>query len=579
LNKDFTYGRNFSTFLGSFWSSIFDEGALGDSIGYASSEMLCELYLDVLDTINASSVDSIPVFNRRNIYPLVISESQLNTYSEKPFYGNEGNYGRQLQSSKYESGTYLQYGEISRLNANYVYPVSSNISKIGGVALNRLFNPSVTLVNDSDYLLKDNKVFFRKNPFDNNLIPKRAIQDPITGGIDREIVIWFCDVDEDDFKLYNKYGFIFTNIKKSSEQYKKIIQKLFNVLSNGSSSDSLRSYLSVVAGSPVIVEAQETVQEISDGPEGKLIITDKNIYAIDKDIDTSNDVVIGETLKSGTPVADIVEVYNTKKAGWWNNLSAMPMKIGSTSNTSGFISFPNKYEKGEYGTQLSSSQYSKPLYFKLIGDKKYIDEFWENLNQKSKKAKINWGHKLFGKYSTTKTDSDFLSEKDIFLNPAEIFCEDLFKDNILPVKIKLNKVKNYDIFFSTIDPIDLITPVNCILMLFLDVDLIDECNFINNYSQSISIDLDTVIKLKLEDLPASSIEKTNWFNYSDKNESLEMISIDNTSGKKAGRFYKDNFTPSDINSSGFLIEKFDLSITDNLVENIEIKQIPKCAII
>jgi hypothetical protein len=116
-------------------------------------------------------------------------------------------------------------------------------------------------------------------------------------------------------------------------------------------------------------------------------------------------------------------------------------------------------------------------------------------------------------------------------------------------------------------------------MLFLEIELIDECSFINSYAESASVNLETLVKLKLDDLPVSSIEKLNWLEYSDKNESLEMISIDNTSNKKAGRFYKDNFNPIDITSSGFLIEKFDLSIIDNLVENIEIKQIPKCAII
>lgn len=579
MNKDFTYGRNFSTFLGSFWSSIFDGGALADSIGYSASEMLCELYLDVIDIINSSSIDSVPVFNRKNIYPLIITESELNNYSETPTYGNDGNYGRQLESSTYESGSYLQYGQISKLNANYVYPISEKISKIGGVALNRLFNPSVTFVNGSDYFLSDSKVFFRKNPFENDLIPKRAIQNQTTGGIDREIVIWFCDVDEDDFKLYNKYGFIFTNIKKSSQQYKKIIQKLFNILSTGSSSDSLCSYLSVIAGSPVIIEAIETVEEILDGPEGKLVVTDKNIYAVDSDIDISKNITVGKELKSGSPVADIVELYDTKKTGWWNSLASIPMKIGNTTNTSGFISFPNKYEKGVYGDQLTLSQFSKPLYFRLIGEQKYIDEFWDNLNKKSKNSKINWGHKLFKKYSVANTDSNFLSEKDIFLNPAEIFCEDLFKDNILPIKIKLNKVKNYDIFFSTIDPLELITPVNCILMLFFEVSLIDKCTFINSYSQSVSVNLDTAINLKFEDLPVSSVESANWNNYLDKNESLEMVSIDNASNKRAGRFYKDNFNSIDLSTSGFLIEKFDLSITNNLVENIEIKQIPKCAII
>ena len=115
-------------------------------------------------------------------------------------------------------------------------------------------------------------------------------------------------------------------------------------------------------------------------------------------------------------------------------------------------------------------------------------------------------------------------------------------------------------------------------MLFLELSLVDKCSFINNYSESVSINLDTAINLKFADLPVASIEKDNWNNYVDKNESIEMISIDNTSGKRAGRYYKDNFNAIDISSSGFLIEKFDLSISSNLVENVEIKQIPKCAI-
>jgi len=579
LNQDLTYGKNFSTFLGSFWSSLFDNGAMGSAIGYASSEMLSELYLDVLDTINSSSIYDIPVFKRKNVYPLVISESKINNYSELPGYGSGGNYGSQNTYSTYETNSYLEYGKIARLNFDYIYPISDSVSRLAGVAVNRLFNPSVTLVNDSDFLLRNNKVFFRKNPFDNDLIPKRTIQDPITGKIDREIVIWFCEVDQDVFQVYQKYGFIITNAKKSTEQYKSVIQKIFEILSRGSSYESLYSYLSVISGCPVVTEPYETIEDISDTPDGRLVITDKNVYSLDQNINTPNDVFIGATIKAGTPIGDTVKMYDIKKRGWWSDLQSIPLRTGLSTNTSGFISFPNAYELGVYAKKQTTSQYSTGLYFTLIGQTKYVDEFWEKLRKKSTNEKNNWGYSLFKKYSNSKTDADFVAKKDIFLNPAEIFCEDLFKDNILPIKIKLNNVKNFDIFFKAIDPLEIILPVNCILMLFFDVSLVDEVNISNNYSNSLSIDLSTVINLNLNNLPNPSSERSSWLDYKDKNELLEMISIDSKSiTQKAGKFYKNSFNSSDT-SRGILIDKFDLSIINNLVENVEIKQIPKCAII
>jgi len=594
LKDDLTYNKNFSDFLGSFWSSIFDAGDFSQALGGAYSETLIQNYLDLVDVINSCSVGTVPIFSRQNVFPVVISKNNFYKNIDNPEYGDGSYYGVQPNESKYSSGDIIRYGTASSLNKKFYIELKNNdIVSLGAVAINRLFEPSVTYLNGVDFSLYRGGILFKEDPFLNPLIPKRKIIDKDLVEIDEELILWICDVDIDKFLIYKQFGYTFTNLRTSSEQYKDITIKLFELVSKGPSVFALRSYLSVISGSPLIREPLETIQDIHKNPDDDttLVITDFNVYKLqDKQI-ISNDIKIGISVKSGTPLVDVVNIVNTKDKNWWANFASLPLPKKSSTNVDTYISFPNKYIKIKYGKKISpNNTLSTSVFFDLIGETKTIENFWKRVFEKAKQSQIYYGYEIFKKYANYQdAQLDFENNLEFSVNPAQIFSEDFFYGNVLPIKIDLSKINDIEVFFSTINPIKDNTPVNVILMFFLELSGIEKYEMLldNRQSYATSVNLSDLLNLNTSSFPDKTNQGYNtpeldkWNNFVDTPEVIEAISIEvNVSkNKKSGRFYKNNFDDNNLSSNGFLLEKFDLSSTTNLVQNIELKQIPKCAIL
>lgn len=563
------------------------------ALGSAYSEVLIQSYMDLVDIINSTSVDTTPLFSRKNVYPVLIKKSVFYKNVDIPEYGDGSYYGLQPNQSKYLSGDIIRYGESSSLNRKYLVSLEGkNVVDLGSVAINRLFEPSVTYLNGVDFVLLNNQILFRDDPFLNPLIAKRKIINELDNEIDEEIVLWFCDIDIEEYKIYKQYGYIFTNVVTSSEQYKEITKKLFELVSKGPSIFALRSYLSIISGSPVIREAVETIQDISqESDDTKIVITDCNVYTLDKNQELSESIKIGSKVTGGSPLIDVIEIVNTKNKNWWTKFPslAMPSKLSTSVDT--YISFPNKYVKAVYGKNINPVDgYSSSIRFELIGRESTIKNFWESVYKNAKEMKVNYGLELFKKYSgSVDVESDFLSAMEFLINPAKVFAEDFFMGNLLPIRVNIDKIKDQTTFFSTIDPIKDNTPTNVIIMLLLEFNKLEKYTLLPGDGQqsATSINLEDLLTLKTNNFPSldhrdgDTPEFDKWAKFKDLPEVIEGISIDvNTQhNKKAGRFYKNNFNITDLSSDGFLLEKFNLSSTTNLVQNIEIKQIPKCAIL
>jgi len=572
LNQDFTYGKNFADFLGSFWSQLFDDGALGTSVGYASSEILAQGYMDLMEIISTSSIDNVPVLSRKNIFPLSILRSKFTKISEIPEYGGGGYFGLQPSNSRYVEGSYLSYGRSALLQEPFFYPITdSSIMDLGGVAINRLFEPSVVLGKNTDFLFVSDGVIFREDIFENNLFPKREIINVETGELDEEIVVWFCDVSEDRKYLFSQYGYLFSSYQKSTEDYKRAIQAVFRLVSGGTNIFRLDAFLSSISGSPIIREASETVEKINIGPEGTLVITDKNVYSLRSIEDLRTNIKTGSVLRGGTPLSNAVEIVNTKERYWWQKFLSIPLKNGGTSNTQSFLAFPNRLEKATYGKLLFlGNPESCSIKFSLVGSNEALDSFWNSVFKKAKESELLYGYELFKKYSNSSQPSeDFESKEDFFVNPAQIFADDLAPGAILPIKVNLSKVRDPEFFFGSVNPLTSNCPVHLILMLFFTSEL-NETKDLGNAHQPLTatdnIDLRDLLSQDVKNYPTP--EKKIWtFDVED-----ERIKEGLSWGKSFGNIAQS----SDPNYSDRFIEYFDLSNTSNLVQNIELKLIKKC---
>lgn len=564
MNQDFTYGRNFADFLGSFWSSIFDKGALGSAIGYASSENLVQMYMDMVDVINRSSIYSVPVFSRQNVYPVVLHKSKFVNYSEYPEYGAGGFYGEQPQDSRYKIGSTLQYGTPAYLSSAYFYPFSNTeVSSLGVFALNRLFEPSVTLANMSDFMQVPDGIVFKSNPFDNPLFPSRQILDVSTGEIDEEIIVWFCDVDKEKYILHKQFGYTFTNYKTSSLQYKKIIQTVFELVSNGPSLFRLDAFLSAIAGSPLIREAHETVESISVTPEGTIVVTDYNVYQIDPSLDLRPEVSVGTVLKGGFPLLDIVTIVDTRQDNWWGDMDSIPVMAGTFTGVDQFLSFPNQSSPVTYiyGPDTPSGKY-KGVSFPLIGTPDTVGQFWKNVIEVASANDVSYGTNLISKYGPSGAGKgEFDAGTPFVVNPAQVFAEDLAKSTILMLRVQLTEVSNIDRFFKTIGILAPSCPVHLRLMLFLEMTgNLDRLPISSEQSSVSSVDLKNMA------LGTLSVSEQNPASYN----SVEAVSIGSRSfryGTFTGALQGPNYQP---------LEKIDLSSDSVIVQNIELKQIPKC---
>jgi hypothetical protein len=569
LNQDFTYGKNFADFLGSFWSQLFDNGALGDAIGYASSEVLIQNYMDLVEIINSSSIYSVSVLSRKNVFPIIISKNKFTKISEIPSFGSGGYFGVQPSNSRYLENSYLRYGKPALIQESYFYPINNPaLRSLGGIALNRLFEPSVTLSNNSDFLLIEEGIIFRENLFNNSLFPTREIIDPETGESDTELVVWFCDIEEDKQSLYNQYGYMFTNYKTSTKEYQETIQSVFELISQGPSLFRLDAFLSAISGSPIIKEAKELVEKIEKTPEGALIITDKNVYTLDSLENIRSSIKVGDILKGGTPLSKAVEIIDTRKKLWWQKLVSLPLKKGGSSNVDQFISFPNKLVSAEYGKSiLFGDNRSYSVRFDLIGNKLAIEKFWKNVFKKAKESVSFYGYELYKKYADTVDPlSEFVTKPEFFVNPAQIFADDLLGGSVLPIKINFEKVKDLEFFFRTVNPLTSNTPIHIILMVFFEFDLLEEKNLNNAQGKSGVINLRHFLDQNISSFPTQ--DKTIW-EFDVEDESIkEGLSTGRSFGNIAQNpnpYYQDR-----------VIENFDLSNVNNLVQNIELKIIKKC---
>lgn len=565
MNQDFTYGRNFADFLGSFWSTIFDKGALGAAVGYASSESLVQSYMDMVDVINSLSIYTIPEFSRQNVYPVIMRKSRFESYQEHPEYGSGAYFGVQPDGGRYLNGGSVRYGVAAKLGTSYFYPVTQgDVASFGVFALNRLFEPSVTLCNGADFFQVDGGIVFAGSPFDNPLFPSRKVWDEASQSMDEEVVVWFCDIDRDTLNLYKQFGYTFTNFKRSSEQYKKVIQTVYEIVSRGPSIFRIDAFVSSVAGSPLIREAQETVESVSETPEGTIVATDLNVYQISSGAGLRPYVVPGATLAGGTPLLDIVEIVDTKQDGWWKGFEAIPVRKDTFRGVGGFLSFPNREDRVAY---LPKSPLYNPVYrgvtFGLIGSEEAAKRLWDAASENAVSLEEPYGFELFQKYGPPGgTELDFVNGATFSVNPARVLAEDIFPGCMLPIKLKTGLVSDLEFFFGVIDVLRPSCPVHINLMLFIEMTgNMDEAALSSGQVSVEPVPLESMMSA-----PAEAPE-TDAPEYG----AVERVSV-------GGGFYGGsyNFLPEDVGDHGALTEKIDLSSGSVVVQNIELKQIPKC---
>jgi len=475
--NDLTLSENFSKYLGSFWTEIFDNGLFANAIGDYSSHELAQIYKDLVVAVNSCSAESVPIYRRESVYPVIISRSDIDDNTTIPKYGSGLLYGQQTQVSP-STGEVVLFGAPYKEKDLYFIDLPDDVPFIEDnslVAMERLYGGSILWINGVDFFIKGKRLVFKKNPFSLSAFPKRATRK--NGLDDVETVIWLCEVDFDKNDIFRNFGSIFSGVKTSSEDYKNVCKSFLSLVSTGASINRVDELMSSAASSPMIKEEEETIIAIyssvpEDCPplvynkEGRFIETDKNLYSVLSKQVIKDSVFVGETFAKGFALTSAIDIIDTKKRqDWWKDLVTIPAADLFADDDIKFLSFPNKNSDVTFKT-IGSSVIAR---FDITGDKKSVDTFWKNMDKEAREKNL--------------VMSDLISE---VVNPAEFFVNNMANSIILPIIIDLAQVDDVPFLFSSIsssiNKLKGVFPVYAFVYVMLNIRVSDEYDM-SEYSE------------------------------------------------------------------------------------------------
>lgn len=205
----------------------------------------------------------------------------------------------------------LQTEGYSPAGTEYRFPVDPQI-KDAQYIYNTLYAPSVILEKSFHFRISKGFIYFKTNPFEYENL---AFRDFGNGTV--QLALWLSDVSLDTLALYYNFGYRFTKLQESTEQYKKLLQGLWYYYTHGPQVERIRSALNIIAGIPVVADNDEVV--LSVAPNKLSVQTTKNTYEFSPLTPTI--VEEGQVLQAFDSMTDAFEVEDyISNPHWYDKL-------------------------------------------------------------------------------------------------------------------------------------------------------------------------------------------------------------------------------------------------------------------
>lgn len=406
--------------LGSFWATSFtDDNEVLPSLLYARAQRDMQSHLNLLELVASMSRFNVPVFHTENWRPLILLESTMNrTPRNVVRYGDGNVYGTND----------LNYGQAS-LTDGYSWLTDSSLAD-AKVLLNRITRSSKTLLRDVDFTFdqQEKTLVFNTNPFDNelftvvNLFENNEI-------VDRQVILWLYRGQYDWQTVFQQFGYTLGLFAESSENYKALINAVFDSLVEGTSVRAVQAAWSALCDVP-LAKTQEQVEEILSLPEKTVVVTTANVYEFKPDANVI--VAVDDTLQAGDSLTDSLQFYDLNRGVVSDDVGALC--VGPGLLPSGYFSdLVFKNQLVDLIVEENVQGYTK-VSFELDGLATDAEKFWDDVHQ----AGIASGTTL-AMLLDTRTDADTqptaiaLPKK---VNPLHFLVSNVLRNNTYLVSIK-----------------------------------------------------------------------------------------------------------------------------------------------
>ncbi len=403
--------------VGSFWTDVFNDETVLASFLHARAQLDVQTQLNLMELLQTISRFSVPIYHTDNWYLLTLLETDKNAVDlANPRFDGAYTFGDPVM---------LSFGDT--LQTPYSAWAVPEDLKQAPVILNRIVAPSLTLTHGIDYSVQEGAILFRDNPFENPYVPVREIYEN-NRVIDRELQLWVYRGQFEWHTLSNQFGAVIGLRLPSSQQYKRLLNAVFDGIAEGGSLRNVLSALSAICDVPLTREDGEIVENILEDARSRWIITDKHAYEFH--LDASVEVAVGDVLQAGEALTGSLAYYEFNRGQTPTATQLRSLAIGKGYLSGGFfgdIVFENKdVALVVEGPNADTGNYTK-VSFEIHGTPGDVEKFWDDVHE----AGIAAGQTLAMLLDTRdeKVEQPTAANLPTTVNPVEFLCQNILRSN------------------------------------------------------------------------------------------------------------------------------------------------------
>lgn len=289
--------------LGSHWNTTYRGEATVGKLLHATGRLAQQTENDMYETLDSLSFDTIPVWHRERMRPLILKESELNTEIRGVLLWDDAEQVADFDDARRFTFDGLVNREV------YSFPIRSDIHSIA--CITELTNDCrMSLTWQLDFFLDATRqaITFYDNPFNNPLLTPRITFDA-AGNTIRTLELWMWAVDFDRKHIYTQFGHLIAEEFASSDMYRRFVSAAMLALRSGGGRTHIERIAEAATG-VLLAQSAETVELLLTFGTRKIAVTNKQVYQY---LTSANWMVaVGDVLSPGQPIVDALRLTPAK---------------------------------------------------------------------------------------------------------------------------------------------------------------------------------------------------------------------------------------------------------------------------
>jgi len=413
---DLDNARKTLSLLGSLWTNAYAGVDFLEARVDARHQIARQAHDDALQAGELISRIDMPIWHRRNWYAMSIDASDMAAAAAIWYFDDDdlpdfdAAPGFTFDSSQITGAT----GTAAPLDLHDVLMIT-----------NRITDPSVVLHKDIDYTIStEGNLVFYADPFDNTLFPQAT--EFADGEVsETQIVLWLCRSEFDWDLVYNHFGYVIDLQLSTSAGYKDLVNQVMDAYVRGTAQLDVERMVAAIYGIPLVLEEEETVEDIWSDSRHLLIITDQHAY--EHRLGATPIVSIGDTVVAGQPLIDAFVAHDLRDGTDFPAVPAITLPMGFLDpDFEGEISWENT----TVAVTVTGAAGSERVEWPLGGLTSDVTAFWDTTHQR----RLVYGTSLYELLGT------YYGTVPTTINPMEFLVTHVLRNNCIVVVIQTSGI-------------------------------------------------------------------------------------------------------------------------------------------